>query len=114
MNQSHAEQLEELYEKAAAGCYMFYFVHGSRHLCIDATSVPDNDTTSECMKYGFGRYINHARKRANLVGRVITDSSSRPRLCFFAKRRIQADEELLIDYGDRDRATLKANPWLKD
>ena len=35
-----------------------------------------------------------------------------PRLILVAKQTISPGEELLYDYGDRSKESLKAHPWL--
>ena len=35
-----------------------------------------------------------------------------PKLYLVARDKIVAGTELLYDYGDRDKETIKANPWL--
>ena len=35
-----------------------------------------------------------------------------PRLALFASRDIKRGEEILYDYGERDREIRAANPWL--
>ena len=35
-----------------------------------------------------------------------------PRLILVAKQTINPGEELLYDYGDRSKESLKAHPWL--
>ena len=35
-----------------------------------------------------------------------------PRLTLFASRDIKSGEEILYDYGERDREIRAANPWL--
>lgn len=35
-----------------------------------------------------------------------------PRLILVAKQDIEAGAELLYDYGDRSKESLKAHPWL--
>ena len=35
-----------------------------------------------------------------------------PRLILVAKHHIDIGEELLYDYGDRSKESLKAHPWL--
>ena len=37
---------------------------------------------------------------------------SSPRLYLVAKHDMKAGTELVYDYGDRDKATIKAHPWL--
>ena len=108
---SHGARLrEQQYERdEELGCYMFYFNWNGGEWCVDSTRVPLDD--AEHLRLGYGRYINHSRVTANLYGRVI-GVQGRPHLCFFAKRAIQAGEELLIDYGDRSRESRQAFPWL--
>jgi len=36
-----------------------------------------------------------------------------PHLIFVASRDIRPEEELLYDYNDHSRTSLKNNPWLK-
>lgn len=35
-----------------------------------------------------------------------------PKLYFVTKEDVKAGEELLYDYGDKDKATILAHPWL--
>ena len=35
-----------------------------------------------------------------------------PRLILVAKKVVEKGEELLYDYGDRSKESLKAHPWL--
>ena len=58
---------------------------------VDAT---DESNTS------MGRLINHGRKAANLVTKVVV-IEKQPRLCFYASRDISKDEELFYDYGEK-------------
>ena len=71
-------------------------------LCsIDATKEDGN----------LGRLINHSRKEANIVPKI-TDVDGEPHLYFIAVRDIGSGEELVYDYGDRRKTTLKHHPWL--
>ena len=112
ISQLSAASLEQRYAalSPSPGCYMFYFASGGRRWCVDATMVGEADG---CLRLGYGRFVNHSRKGANVYGRVLT-VDGRPRLCFFSKRQLQAGEELLIDYGDRSRENRDAFPWLRD
>lgn len=48
-----------------------------------------------------GRFMNHSCDGGNLSTTLIRSSGALlPRLCFFASRDIQADEELCFSYGD--------------
>lgn len=57
-----------------------------------------------------GRLVNHSRN-GNLQPRTV-EVKCRPRLVLVAKDDIEAGEELLYDYGDRSRDSLKNHPWL--
>ena len=105
-------ELRELSYEPHHGCYMFYVTYKGATYCLDATILPDG---TDRLSLGYGRYLNHSRKRHNVTARLQADSElGRPRLLFYAKRKIRAGEELLIDYGDRDRASIQAHPWLRD
>lgn len=69
---------------------------------MDATK--DNGT--------LGRLINHSKIRANIKPKVI-EVDSKPYIWFVAARKIEIGEELLYDYGERDKDVLQAFPWLK-
>ncbi|GAA48712.1 histone-lysine N-methyltransferase SETD8 [Clonorchis sinensis] len=84
------------------GSYMFYFVHNGQRYCVDATQETPR----------LGRLINHSRLHPNCHVKVIPLDGI-PRLVLFAKQMILPGEELLYDYGDRDKETLEAHPWLK-
>ena len=66
------------------------------------------DATAESKH--FGRLINHSRK-GNLVTKTFTIDDV-PHLIFVAKKFIPAGKELLYDYGDRSKESLKHHPWL--
>ena len=36
-----------------------------------------------------------------------------PRMILVAKQAISTGEELVFDYGDRDKEAIESNPWLK-
>ncbi|TGZ64115.1 hypothetical protein CRM22_006545 [Opisthorchis felineus] len=84
------------------GSYMFYFAHNGQKYCVDATQETPR----------LGRLINHSRLHPNCHVKVIPLDGI-PRLVLFAKQMILPGEELLYDYGDRDKETLEAHPWLK-
>ncbi|CAK8672602.1 histone-lysine N-methyltransferase set-1-like [Clavelina lepadiformis] len=92
---------------SSIGCYMYYFTSRGQNYCIDATAESGR----------LGRLLNHSRKNPNCHTRLvwIPDGigEQRPHLVIMAKRDIDKDEELLYDYGDRDRAALQVHPWLK-
>ncbi|XP_037338345.2 lysine methyltransferase 5Ab isoform X1 [Pungitius pungitius] len=83
------------------GCYMYYFQYQSKTYCVDAT-----EETSR-----LGRLLNHS-KTGNCQTRLHAIDGS-PHLILVASRDIDAEEELLYDYGDRSRASVQAHPWLK-
>ena len=58
-----------------------------------------------------GRLVNHSRKLYNLLTKVM-EVGGQPRLFLMAAKDIPAGTEVLFDYGDRARDTLKDNPWL--
>ena len=71
------------------------------------------DATEDSSEFGFGRMINHSKKRKNCFPKLVVDFSEQPHICFFAHREVHVDEELLFDYGDRSSASLFECPWLK-
>ncbi|XP_068560060.1 lysine methyltransferase 5Ab [Cebidichthys violaceus] len=83
------------------GCYMYYFQYQSKTYCVDAT-----EETSR-----LGRLINHS-KAGNCQTRLHAIDGT-PHLILVASRDIDAEEELLYDYGDRSKASVLAHPWLK-
>ncbi|CAH8620340.1 unnamed protein product [Dicrocoelium dendriticum] len=98
-----AKEREKEYKRdPSIGSYMFYFVHSGQKWCVDATKETPR----------FGRLINHSRLHPNCVVKVIPLDGV-PRLVLFAKQVINPGEELLYDYGDRDKESLEAHPWLK-
>lgn len=99
---SLAKQREEQYATdAATGCYMYYFRHGDKQYCIDATSESGR----------LGRLVNHSRITPNCQTKVVMVRDV-PRLILVAKMDIEAGTELLYDYGDRSKESLLAHPWL--
>jgi len=71
-----------------SGAYLFGLSNG---LYIDAEDVERSN---------FLRYINHGRSKANCVSRSAWDDDFISAIYFEATRRIEAGEELLVDYGD--------------
>ncbi|KAL8579734.1 hypothetical protein ACOMHN_064588 [Nucella lapillus] len=98
-----ASEREGLYEEDGHnGCYMYYFIHQGRRLCMDATEETDR----------LGRLVNHSR-RGNLKA-VLVIAENCPHVVFLADRSIQAGEEVTVDYGDRSPTSLKYHPWLRE
>jgi histone-lysine N-methyltransferase SETD8 len=83
------------------GCYMYYFKHKGKQYCIDATGESGR----------YGRLLNHSTKAPNCATKVVMLGDT-PRLILVAKQDISEDTELLYDYGDRSKESLKAHPWL--
>ena len=83
------------------GSYMYYFNHKEQHYCIDATQETAR----------LGRLVNHSRKAPNCVPKVFTLNNT-PRVILVARQDIEEDTELLFDYGDRCKESLKNHPWL--
>lgn len=67
------------------------------------------DATKETGR--LGRLVNHS-KAGNCQTKLHPINGS-PHLILVASRDINADEELLYDYGDRSKASVLAHPWLK-
>ncbi len=68
---------------------------------IDATEESDR----------LGRLVNHSRQNPNLQTKVVSHCDQ-PRLILVARREVGEGDELLYDYGDRSKESLKAHPWL--
>eukprot|EP00092_Neocalanus_flemingeri_P018246 GFUD01019746.1.p1 GENE.GFUD01019746.1~~GFUD01019746.1.p1 ORF type:complete len:313 (-),score=77.41 GFUD01019746.1:325-1263(-) len=97
-----AEDLEAKYSMdTSKGCYMYYFKYKGKQYCVDATSESGR----------FGRLLNHSRIHPNCRTKVVMLDDI-PRLILVAKQDILAGTELLFDYGDRSKESLKAHPWL--
>ncbi|CAH0548989.1 unnamed protein product [Brassicogethes aeneus] len=96
-----AKKREEQYaQDQTTGCYMYYFKHNEQQYCIDATAESGK----------LGRLVNHSRF-GNLATRTIM-LGSKPRLVLIAKDDIKEGQEVLYDYGDRSKESLKHHPWL--
>ncbi|KAK4471645.1 hypothetical protein MN116_004594 [Schistosoma mekongi] len=103
ISEKMAKQREAVYKQnPAIGSYMFFFVHAGQRYCVDAT-----EETSR-----LGRLINHSRLKPNCIVKVIPVDGI-PRLALFARKPISPGEELLYDYGDRDKESIQLHPWLK-
>ncbi|CAK9293209.1 unnamed protein product [Gordionus sp. m RMFG-2023] len=87
------------------GCYMYYFEVAGKHYCVDAT--PETDRK--------GRLLNHSCKTFNCKTKAVWVRKLKlPKLILMATRDIEIGEELLYDYGERDKEAIKAHPWLKE
>lgn len=87
---------------------MFYFKHGEKQYCVDAT------TESSDKHNHFSRLINHSRRNPNLHPKQMEDTDGTPHLVLVARKDIPAGEELTFDYGDVSKESIRANPWLKN
>ena len=85
------------------GSYMYFFEHSGKQYCVDATEESGR----------FGRLVNHSKKNNNCFTKIFTFQNM-PRLVLVAKEDLEVGVELLYDYGERDAATLKTLPWLKE
>ena len=95
--------MEREHERDQSGSYQFYFWYKSDEYCIDATS--------ESAK--MGRLINHSKRKANALAKVLEVKPGEPRLILEASRKIKAGEEIRYDYGENRRQVLEELEWLK-
>lgn len=76
------------------------------------TPLTLHDSVDATLETGrLGRLINHS-KSGNCQTKLHPIDGS-PHLILVASRDIEAEEELLYDYGDRSKASVSAHPWLK-
>jgi len=102
INMEDASSREEEYSRdKTKGCYMYYFKHQDVQYCVDGTAETGR----------MGRLLNHSCVAPNCFTKVVS-LDGRPRLILLAKQDIAEGTELIYDYGDRDKATIKAHPWL--
>lgn len=79
---------------------MYYFKYKDTKFCVDATKENGR----------LGRLVNHSKK-GNLKTQAFL-IEDHPHLIFVATKDISPGEELLYDYGDRSKTSLKFYPWL--
>jgi len=102
INMEEAGSREEEYSRdKTKGCYMYYFKHQDVQYCVDGTAETGR----------MGRLLNHSCVAPNCFTKVVS-LDGKPRLILLAKQDIAEGTELIYDYGDRDKATIKAHPWL--
>ena len=89
-----------LYADERIGLFFIKFVFF--HLSIDATEESGR----------LGRLINHSKTAGNCHTKL-TEINNKPYLMLIASRDIAVGEELLYDYGDRNKDSLESHPWLK-
>lgn len=98
-----AKEREDEYEKNPdLGSYMYFFDFKGQKWCIDATSESGRK----------GRLLNHSKISNNVTTKLFAIKNE-PRLILVASKDIEAGTELTFDYGDRSKAAIEANPWLK-
>ena len=87
--------------------YVFDFTYRNEAMSIDAMPVsqPAGDGRP-------GMFINHSATSANIVPRLVEIGADNPHIIFFAIMSIAVGDELLYNYGDRSRDSLKRDPWL--
>lgn len=102
INTTKAKEREADYLKdPSIGCYMYYFQFKNKQYCIDATAESGR----------LGRLLNHSTKTNNCCTKLV-EFKGKPHLIIVAATDIQEGEELLYDYGDRNKESLQAHPWL--
>lgn len=101
-NKETAEESENFYcMDITKGCYMFHFKKNEIQYCVDATAETGR----------MGRLINHSMQSPNLQPKVVMLGGT-PRLILVSNKKIAIGEELLFDYGDRNKEHIKMFPWL--
>lgn len=103
IDRREAERRDSLYERNSKGSYMFYFNFNNKCYCLDATEPSKR----------IGRLINHSRKKPNCKMELFSLDKT-PHLILTAIKDIDAGEELLYDYGERNKEVIQANPWIED
>jgi hypothetical protein len=81
-------------------------------ICGPASSIDGTENVPGWS--GFARFINHSVRRPNLKPHLMVDASGVPHIVLFSCRDLEAGDELLFDYGERDKQALTIFPWLKD
>ena len=97
-----AKKREEMYaQDTSIGCYMYFFEYKSKIYCIDATAETER----------LGRLLNHSKTDGNCRTQLF-EINSKPHLILVAARDIKPGEEMLYDYGDRNKNSIESHPWL--
>jgi hypothetical protein len=91
---SQAENVVREQQRAGAE---FYTWELNNNFVIDATKYRN-----------VGAFVNHQCKRSNLAPVKVLVNNQRPRMAFFAKRDIEAGEEVTINYWTGVRRTLRS------
>lgn len=61
----------------------------------------------------YGRLVNHSRRKPNVHGHAL-EVDGVPAVVLIASRDLPIGTELRYDYGERRKAVLDANPWLRE
>ena len=69
------------------------------------------DATAE--KGRLGRLVNHSKCEANLKTVLVKSDDGRPKIFLRAIRDIDAGEELLYDYSDKNPISQRHFSWLR-
>lgn len=97
-----AKKREEMYaQDTTIGCYMYFFEYKTKIFCIDATAETSR----------LGRLLNHSKTEGNCRTQLF-EINSKPHLILIAARDIKPGEEMLYDYGDRNKNSIESHPWL--
>ncbi|XP_059149827.1 uncharacterized protein LOC131936781 [Physella acuta] len=101
ISEAEAQSREKIYAYNNEGCFIMSFVFRGRKLAVDATRRYDSIT----------RLLNHSRQpNIKFHAPLLLDLSGNglPRIAAYALRDIHRGEEIVFDYGVRDRDI----PWL--
>lgn len=88
LSETEGEEVETVYEKAGKGCFIYFFQHEKKTLCVDATNSGQ-----------LGKFVNDSPKGNCIMRKDIVDG--KPHLCLYATKDIPAGEELRYNYGYR-------------
>ena len=91
------------YNASGSGSFILEFKFKDKWWAIDAT----NEDSS------FGHLINHSRKLQNCRP-VVGVEKGEPYVYFIATCDILPNTEILYDYGDNSKLSMKHFPWLKE
>ncbi|RUS77361.1 hypothetical protein EGW08_014875 [Elysia chlorotica] len=97
------EHRELIYESNGEGCFIMEFKFNGSSMAIDATRNFNSYT----------RLLNHSRHpNIRFHSPIVVDFSDppKPRIAAYALRDIKRGEEIVFDYGVKDRSI----PWLKN
>ncbi|XP_059149854.1 uncharacterized protein LOC131936794 [Physella acuta] len=101
ISEAEAQSREKIYAYNNEGCFIMSFVFRRKKLAVDATRRYDSIT----------RLLNHSRQpNIKFHAPLLLDLSGNglPRIAAYALRDIHRGEEIVFDYGVRDRHI----PWL--